>query len=165
MMSSHTAILHNGKIIQYGKTDEVYRKPNHVKAGEYFSDPPMNFLPCSVTDGEAVIAPDFRIPLQAMGVDLVPGRYTLGIRAHHIAVNGSAERSGITVIAMVELAERVGSDTTIRLSHQDLEFVALTQDFKHFELDQRITVSFDPRQIHVFQADSGQVVSTAAEVR
>jgi glycerol transport system ATP-binding protein len=164
MMASHVAILHDGRIIQYEKTDEVYKKPNHVKSGEYFSDPPMNFLPCEVREKDAVVTSDFKIPLQAMNVDLHPGPYVLGIRAHHIAVNNHM-KNGVAVSATVELAEKVGSDTTIHLSHGDLKFIALSQSFKDFALDQKTTVTFDPRQIHVFQNDSGQVVSTAAEVR
>jgi glycerol transport system ATP-binding protein len=164
MMASQVAILHDGKIIQYGKTDEVYKKPNHVKSGEYFSSPPMNFLRCEVNSRDAVVTSDFKIPLQAMDVDLAPGPYTLGIRAHHIAVNGNSRGSAM-LNAKVELAEKVGSDTTIHLSHHNLEFIALSQEFRDFQLDQTIAVSFDPRQIHVFRIDNGQIVSIAAEVR
>jgi glycerol transport system ATP-binding protein len=166
MMASHVAILHDGKIIQYGPTEEVYQKPNHVKSGAYFSDPPMNFLPCEVDNHEAVIASDFRIPLGGLAADIAPGRYVLGIRAHHIAVKEQTnEHGGVTVDATVELAEIVGSDTTMRLRHHDLEFIALSQEFRHFDLDQHVMVSFDPGQIHIFDIEGGQVVRSAAKVR
>jgi glycerol transport system ATP-binding protein len=168
MMASHVAILHDGKIIQYGNTENVYNKPQHVKAGEYFSTPPMNFLPCTVVDSanEAVIAPDFRIPLRSMEVELPPGKYLFGIRGHHITVKADAYgNDSLMIDATVELAERVGSDTTMHLSHDGLEFIALLHDFKQFELDQRVKASFDPRQIHIFEPNSGNIVKNAAEVR
>ncbi|MBC7811996.1 MAG: ABC transporter ATP-binding protein [Burkholderiales bacterium] len=165
MMASEVGILHDGKIIQYGPMESVYKQPNHVKAGEYFSDPPMNFLRCEVSDGEAVITPDFRIPLAMMAADLAPGHYVLGIRAHHITVTSEGGSGGITIDAKVELAEVVGSDITMHLSHHSLEFIALSQEFRTFELDQRVTVSFNPRQIHVFDVDNGRVVSSAPDNR
>jgi glycerol transport system ATP-binding protein len=164
MMASHVGILYDGKIIQYGQMEEVYKKPTHMKCGEYFSDPSMNFLPCEVNGDEAVVTPDFKIPLSAMSVSLPSGRYMLGIRAHHITLQGSSN-GGIELEAKVELAEIVGSDTTMHLSHKNLEFIALSQEFRHFVLDQNVMVSYDPRQIHIFDIETGNVIHNAAEVR
>ena len=166
MMASYVAVLHDGKILQYGPMEEVYKKPNHIKSGEYFSDPPMNFMPCQVQDGKAVVAPDFTIPLQALDANLAPGSYILGIRAHHIALKADRARNGdVAIDALVELSEIVGSDTTMHLSHHDLKFIALSQEFRSFDLDERVMVAFDPAQIHVFNGQSGHVVSHAAGVR
>lgn len=116
-------------------------------------------------DGTAIIAPDFSIPLQAIDADLEPGPYVLGIRAHHIAIKRDRLRNGVTIEALVELSEIVGSDTTMHLSHHDLKFIALSQEFRHFDLDEHVTVSFDPTQIHIFNNQSGDVVSHAAGMR
>lgn len=163
MMASHVAIMHDGDIIQYGKMEDVYRKPNHVKSGQYFSEPPMNFMPCTVDGDIAVVTPDFKIPLTDMGVDLPAGRYTLGIRPHHINTGGA--NGGVRLDAAVSLAEIVGSDVTMHLTHNNLDFIALSREFKHFELDQKVTVSFDPRQIHIFDVNDGKLIESAAEVR
>lgn len=167
MMASHVGILHDGKILQYGKMEDVFLKPLHIKSGEYFSDPPMNFLPCTINDHQAVISDDFKIPLSMMDVSLDSDAYVLGIRAHHIAVKDNSSNGngkGISINARVELAEIVGSDTTMHLSHQNIEFIALTQDFRHFALEEVIHVSFNPRQIHIF-SPSGQLIRNAVEVR
>jgi glycerol transport system ATP-binding protein len=164
MMASHVGILHDGKIIQYGETQAVYHKPNHVKSGEYFSDPPMNFLPCEVINGEAVVAPDFRIPLQLKETELPPGAYILGIRSHHIVLGTESGNSNrVTLETTIELAEIAGSDTTVHLSHHNLEFIALSRELRHFELGERVMVSFDAGHIHIFDADGGQIVRNAAE--
>jgi len=166
MMASHVAILHEGKIIQYGTMSDVYQVPQHIQTGAYFSDPPMNFLPCQVDDGQAVISADFKIPLSAMDANLASGKYVLGLRPHHIKVNiNDSENGGIKLSASVDLAEIVGSDTTLHLSHQEIKFVALSQEFERFDLDQQVTASFDPRQIHIFDAETQHLVMSAAEVR
>jgi glycerol transport system ATP-binding protein len=168
MMATHSAILHAGQIVQYGPTLEVYKKPNHIKAGEYFSDPPMNFLPCQVTDGQAVVADDLRIPLKTMEADIPAGEYILGIRPSRLQVGAQAEGSAdnlVSIFARVDLAEIVGSDTTLHLSHNNLSFIALAQDFLHFDLDELIRVHFNPRQIHIFDAKNGDLILSSAATR
>jgi glycerol transport system ATP-binding protein len=164
-MASHTAILYDGKITQYGPTREVYKKPNHIKSGEYFSDPPMNFFSCKVDGGEAIVTNTLRISLEAMETDIVPGDYVLGIRPHHLSINNGTTTQSVPLAVTVDLAEIVGSDTTLHLSHgHALQFTALVQDFQQFDLGQQITIHFNPRQIHIFDASSHTLVSSAAEV-
>jgi glycerol transport system ATP-binding protein len=167
-MATYTAVLYDGKIIQYGDTRGVYRKPSHRKSGEYFSDPPMNFFACEVQGDIAVISDSFRVPLKAMDVDLKPGSYTLGIRPHHLTTqsDGTLENGDkVAIPARVELSEIVGSDTTLHMEHDGVDFIALTQDFRHFALDEEITVCIDPRLVHVFDSSTGELISSAVEVR
>ena len=42
MIGGNTATLLEGKVIQYGKTLEVYNKPENLISAKVFSDPPMN---------------------------------------------------------------------------------------------------------------------------
>ncbi|MEM6282790.1 MAG: ABC transporter ATP-binding protein [Chloroflexota bacterium] len=167
-MTTHTAVLHGGKIIQYGSTNDVYRRPQHIKSGEYFSEPPMNFFACEVKGQEAVVSSDFRLPLTAMDADLTDGQYTLGVRAHHLSTtpsdNGVAA-SELALDATVELAEIVGSDTTLHVQHGDFEFIALTNDLRHFELDEKIKIYVNPRRVHIFDSKTGDIISVAAEAR
>jgi len=167
-MASHVAIMHDKKIIQYGEMEDVYLRPSHVKSGEYFSDPPMNFFDATVQGETATISENFSIPLTAMDVSVPDGKYVFGIRPHHINVvetEGVATNHGIVMDATVQLAEIVGSDTTLHLIHQGLEFIALSQSVASFDLDQVIRVNFDPRQIHIFDANTQAIVSNAVEVR
>ena len=42
MIGGNTATLLEGKVIQYGKTLDVYNKPENLISAKVFSDPPMN---------------------------------------------------------------------------------------------------------------------------
>jgi glycerol transport system ATP-binding protein len=42
LIGGNTATLHEGKIVQYGKTVEVYNKPKNVISAKVFNDPPIN---------------------------------------------------------------------------------------------------------------------------
>jgi len=162
IMASHVAVLHGGQIVQYGPMWDVYKRPNHIKAGEYFSDPPMNFFPCQVDDGQAVVAPELQIPLASMGADIPSGKYVLGVRPHRLYVGEvpSTVIDPISLSARVDLAEIVGSDTTLHLSHNDLNFIALVQDFLQFDLDAEVMVHMDPKQFYIFDGQSGALVQT-----
>lgn len=169
-MATHSAILYDGKIIQHGQTANVYKRPNHIKSGEYFSDPPMNFFPCTIDGEYAAITDTLKVPLAAMQVDLPNGAYTLGIRPHHIRSGAEAQaedvqRELVPMDASVELSELVGSDVTLHLKKDDISFVALTQEIRQFDLGEAITVYIDPYRVHVFDADTGDLIESAAAVR
>ena len=42
MLSGHTATLNEGRVVQFGKTSSIYRKPGTLESAEVFSDPPIN---------------------------------------------------------------------------------------------------------------------------
>lgn len=171
MMASQVAILDGGKICQHGPIEQTYMQPNHVSSGRYFSSPPMNFLDCHVSDGTATVSDFLHVPLAAMKAELSPGRYTLGIRPHHIHVAPwhepprGAEQAPSTLWAALDLAEVVGSETTMYLSRGDMQLTALVHDIGLHELGSRLELQLDPRFIHVFDPTSGDLVLSAAATR
>ncbi len=163
-MASYTAVLHDGDIIQYGRTRDVYRKPNHRKAGEYFSDPPMNFFPASIQSGKFVVTPDLSIPTDQLEVDLRDGNYTLGVRPHHLTLS-NGDGASVPFDGTVDLAEIVGSETTLHLGSADMHFIVHSQELTRYKLGQQLTVYFHPSKMHIFDADTGDLVASAPEVR
>ncbi len=166
-MASHVAVQYQGKIVQYGPMWDVYQKPNHAKVGEFFSDPPMNFLPCVVDNGVAVVSTDLKIPLKDMDVDLESGQYLLGIRPYHLQLRNenSTANQQIYFPARVRLTEIVGSDTTLHLVHDQLEFISHVPEYLTFGLDEKVTISLDPTQVYIFDANSLELVQSSAQTR
>lgn len=170
-MASHVAILDAGKIIQHGPMEHVYQHPHSIASGRYFSEPPMNFLNCHVNNGTATVAGSLEIPLADMEAELPVGEYTLGIRPHHIQVRSfNAEASGdtmqpATLPATLELAEIVGSDTTMHLTHGPLKLTALIHDIREYEMGTKLELQLEPRFIHVFDPHSGGLILGAAATR
>jgi glycerol transport system ATP-binding protein len=44
MIGGNTATLLEGNVIQYGKTLDVYKKPENLTSAKVFSDPPINIV-------------------------------------------------------------------------------------------------------------------------
>ncbi len=47
-LADRIAIMENGKVVQVGTAQEVYRRPQTVFVASFLGNPPMNLLPCHV---------------------------------------------------------------------------------------------------------------------
>ena len=45
LLGGHTATLHEGRVTQFGPTEDVYRRPADLTTAQVFSDPPINTAP------------------------------------------------------------------------------------------------------------------------
>lgn len=166
-MASHAAILHDGHIVQFGEVRDVYLRPNQVISGQYFSDPPMNFLPAHVDNGVLAMSEQLKIPVDTLQAPLMSGEYIVGIRPHHIEVRHKGEGDNVDDHflrgnAAVELSEIVGSDTTIHLNHHGTNITALSNDVGFFDLGEEVSMFIDSRQMHVFSPSGGLLASAQA---
>ncbi|MEM6428597.1 MAG: ABC transporter ATP-binding protein [Deinococcota bacterium] len=172
-MASHAAILEGGQIIQMGDVRSVYLRPNQIASGRYFSDPPMNFLPATVSGGQLLITEDVHVDVRKLELSLEPGDYVVGIRPHHINVTPTNAdtpphtyegATWMSAAATVTLSEIVGSDTTVHLEHEGVKLTALSQDVGHFHLGEAVTMHLNSDYMHVF-VPSGKLVASAKAVR
>ncbi|MCG8421589.1 MAG: ABC transporter ATP-binding protein [Proteobacteria bacterium] len=49
-------VMNEGKIVQEGSPDELFRRPEHTFVGYFIGTPGMNILPCQLVDGAAMVA-------------------------------------------------------------------------------------------------------------
>ena len=119
LLGGHTATLHEGRITQYGPTSAVYRHPVDLTTARAFSDPPINTAPVVKRGGRFELGALASWPVPGPLAGLPDGRYTLGLRPHHVRLEtaaGSAE--GVPVAGRVSIAEISGSESVI---HFDLD--------------------------------------------
>jgi glycerol transport system ATP-binding protein len=58
-----TTILHEGRVVQSGKTAEVYHRPQQMLAAELFSEPAINLVPGRISGTEVSFADCVHFPL------------------------------------------------------------------------------------------------------
>lgn len=166
MMASHVAVLADGAIVQYGRTEEVYRNPSNAEVGLRFSDPPMNLLPCRVEEGYVTVSETLRLPLEDLPP---PGPYLCGLYPHHVRLAAAGEAGsdggdggdGVRFDAELEFAEVVGSDVTVRLTHEDHTLIAVTHDIRHYDLGEAVSLRVRPRSVYLFDEQDGHLVRPA----
>jgi glycerol transport system ATP-binding protein len=151
-LGGHTAVLHEGRLLQQGKTLDVFHRPNSIQTARTFSDPPINLIDATVdADGLAHIAGGLAIPLtpaQRVGND---AKIVLGLRAHslRLAAQG-ADDFGID--AVVDLSEISGSETYVHLHRDAIALVAQLTGVHTFEPDSACRVYCRPGELFVFDA-------------
>lgn len=158
LLGGYTAVLDEGRLLQYGPTAEVFHAPNSLRVARAFSDPPMNLIPATpLAQGVRLQGVcDLAIPLPAGGA---AGALTVGVRASALRVH--ARPGDVSVSGVVELAEISGSDTFVHAHTPWGELVAQLTGVHYFELGTSITLHLDPAQAYVFGADERLVWAPA----
>jgi glycerol transport system ATP-binding protein len=123
LLGGYTAVLHEGELLQYGPTAEVFRRPKSIRVARAFSDPPINLIAGS--DGT-----------------------TIGIRAGMLRLQGRDR--DLVLRGTVELAEISGSDTFVHAATPVGELVAQLTGVHVLKLGEALTLHYDPSQALVF---------------
>jgi glycerol transport system ATP-binding protein len=161
-LSDAVGFIHQGRILQYGRVDEVYHNPATVEVGSYFSHPGMNIFECKLekdANGVWLQATDeLKFNVSHLHEILSDPSYLVGIRAHFLSTDKS-NGSTIPFKALVELDEVVGSNTELHLKHQHIRLVALLDGVDRFELGIEITAYLNPERLFVFDATTKKLIT------
>jgi glycerol transport system ATP-binding protein len=158
LLGGWTAVLDQGRLLQYGPTPEVFHRPASLEVARAFSDPPMNLVAARASDGGVALPGGFSLALPLPGV--VPGSpITVGVRAGHLAVSGAD--GDLCVPATVELAEISGSDSYVHASSPLGPLVAQLAGVHRFALGDRLALRVSAERCHVF-GDDGRLLRAPA---
>lgn len=160
-MSTHVAYFQEGRLFQYGPLEEVYRYPEYVDVGAYFSYPTMNIMEATVISDQGKtflgISDEIKIDITQYRDSLDAQKYLVGIRAYNLYTR-QISQGLIPFTATVEIAEELGSDTELHLRHQDIVFVVLVQEVARFSSGTQMTVYLDPSRLFLFDAETRRLV-------
>ena len=131
MLGGHTATLHEGRIVQYGVTAEIFRKPNTLQSARVFSDPPINTARVQKQGDTFVLADDISWPVAEQYASMADGSYTIGIRPHHVTL-GKYSDDSILVSGQIQVAEISGSESIIHVDLMGNSWVSESQGVHPF---------------------------------
>jgi glycerol transport system ATP-binding protein len=159
LLGGYTAVMDRGRLLQYGPTAEVFRRPRSIRVASAFSDPPMNLIEARVAAGGVQLAGG---PTLAMALpEGTAGRLTLGVRAGALRV--TPQGGEIALPGQVELAEISGSDTFVHVATAIGELVVQLNGVHHFELGNPITLHLLPSLAYLFDAQGDLLVAPASK--
>ena len=161
LLGGNTACLGQGRLIQFGRTPEVYRRPLDLRAAETFSDPPLNVVGLVMAGAQVRLAGGEPGPAAGLLAGLPDGAYRIGIRAHdlHLAAPGA---DALTIRGTVDVTEITGSESYIHVHAGDLRWVALAPGVHEIEPGTPIAVHADPARLLVF-AEDGHLAAAPAD--
>jgi glycerol transport system ATP-binding protein len=123
MIGGNTATLLEGKVIQYGKTLDVYSKPENLTSAKVFSDPPMNIAEINKS-GEIFKIDNNNVEWKS-NLKIKDGKYKIGIRPHNITTYKEGSNS-VEINGKVLISELSGSESLIHFTNGKLNWVSLS---------------------------------------
>ena len=160
LLGGNTATLWEGRVTQFGRTPDVYRRPVDATTARVFSDPPMNFLQVSKTGDKLMFGDGQVAPAMGKLAELRDGRYMAGFRPNHLEI-GQHTADAMTFTAQLSVTELTGSETFVHLDHHGERWVGLIHGVHDLELGADLDVYLDPSHVYVFGED-GALVAPAA---
>jgi glycerol transport system ATP-binding protein len=133
LLGGHTALLHEGRVVQYGPTSEIYRRPDSLLAAQVFSDPPINTADITKRGEKIVMTGGLEWDIGARLGRIPDGPYTIGIRPHHIepqATNGHA----VPITGKVLVTEISGSESVVHFELAGHTWVSQSHGVHRFEV-------------------------------
>jgi glycerol transport system ATP-binding protein len=158
LLGGHTAALHEGRVVDFGPTSEIYRHPANLTSAIVFSEPPMNLASVVCKEGRIVMNEDVA---WAAPKQLPPGTYTIGIRPHHVSPVRH-DKSAIAVDATVKVAELSGSESIIHFDAYGNSWVSLSHGVHPFDTGARATLYADVSHCMYFD-EAGKLIDLASD--
>ena len=160
MLGGNIVVIDEGRILQTGPTPEVYHNPKTTKVAEVFSDPPINYITCTVQEGTAYMAQDVKIPLEGHLSGLSDGNYTFGIRSNHFFLSRNGKED-VEIRTKVELAEINGSETFIHVTYDSSSLVVQEDGVHPHRMGTEVFIYVNPSNFFVFD-EAGVLVASPA---
>ena len=124
LMGGNTATLMEGKIIQYGKTIDVYNRPANLISARVFSDPPINISSIKKI-GDTFSLINDSVKWKSSSVKIKDGNYKVGIRPHNITTYKEG-RNSVEIKGKVLISELSGSESLIHFRNSNFDWVSLS---------------------------------------
>ena len=150
LLGGYTAVMKEGRVLQYGPTLEVFRQPQSLDVARAFSDPPINVLQATPQAGAWRL--DNGSLLKLENTDPA-APVQLGLRA--TALRTEQRPADLSMPGRVQLAEISGTDTFVHLDCGGLELVLQKTGVHGFDIGQAMNVFIDPQDAYVFDAAGG----------
>jgi len=157
LLGGRTAAMHEGSVVDFGPTSEIYRNPVNLTSAKVLSEPPINTADVEKHAGRLVMNEQVS---WAAPENLPDGRYTIGLRPHHVL----PVRKGSNPVAIsgrVKVAELSGSESIIHFDAYDNPWVSLSHGVHPFGTGEQAELYADMSKCMFFDA-TGQLVDLSS---
>ncbi|MBI5880442.1 MAG: ABC transporter ATP-binding protein [Chloroflexi bacterium] len=165
ILSDYIAVMRDGMLVQYGQTEEIYRRPLHHYVATFLGKPRM-----SIVDGHlasdpasgivAFKAEDLSLSWPRSGGASLPAAFNapamLGIRAEDVKLVSAAGEAPDVFAGEVSLLEPLGSDTYVELVRGPHNITVRVEPDRRLKVGEQIAVQLPRAKLHFFHAESGE---------
>ena len=159
-MGDRVAVMKLGELQQVDTPLNLYDKPANLFVAGFIGSPQMNLLEATAVEGKAQIG-KYHVPVDPASEQKMSGNITVGVRPEAWRLV-SAEEGGLPI--KVTVVEELGADGFV-YGNSDVEgvpgnvIVRVSQARDSVHKGDTIHVTTDPKNVHVFDTDSGERIS------
>jgi len=174
-LGDRIAVMNDGKLLQLGTPDEIYRNPQNLFVAGFIGSPPMNLLR-GVSVGGQVRAGDLHF--QMSGVP--DGEVVVGLRPEALSIRRGGDATSVPV--RVDVVEALGHELVMHGSLAGQRAAAQTDEEtglapldesratlivrlgarEPITVGDTIELAFAEQDVHIFDATTGDVVQTGS---
>jgi len=159
-LADRIVIINEGGIEQIGTPKEIYHTPATSFVAGFIGSPQANLLSGIVTGGGTLFREDggaeFRFPRPLLSGE-GDRRAVLGVRPEDIAIGGDTAESTVDVV------EELGSHRLLYCRCGNAPITVVDDSDTEREPKDRLSLLLPPDKVHLFDADSGHVLSRPSE--
>ena len=156
LLGGNTATLSEGRITQFGRTIDVFRRPDDLITAQTFSDPPLNTIALAKFGKAFQLEGGVAMTVPPHLADFADGTYTIGFQPHHVETT-RAHPDEIALKATVTATEITGSESFVHLSFADARWTMLAHGIHVYAPDEVIEIFIDPRNLMIFDASGNSI--------
>ena len=156
LLGGSTAAMHQGRIVEFGPSGEIYRNPKELVAAQVFSEPPMNSIGVNKVGGEFILGDGARWKANGRTSHLEDGSYIVGIRPHFVSPTASTAET-VEINGRVLITELSGSESVIHFNHAGETWVSQAHGIHAMEVGDDATFHFDAGRCLYFSPDGRRV--------
>jgi len=155
LIGGNTATLMKGKVVEYGKTIDVYNKPKNLISAGVFSDPPINISDVKKSGDTFSLSKD-SVKWNAKNINLKDGKYKVGIRPHNITTYKEGNNS-VEIKGKVLISELSGSESLIHFKNANLNWVSLSNGIHQMNVGQEAKLYMNVDEFMYFDQNNNLV--------
>jgi multiple sugar transport system ATP-binding protein len=164
-LGDRVVVMKDGLIQQQGEPLELYDHPANKYVAGFIGSPAMNFAQVTIEAvGDALFAvnPAMRIRIpEALRARLAPytGKpVTLGVRPENLGMATSAHSPDVTLSAVVEVSEQLGSEVILDVKCAGAGMVASVEPSVRVKAGEAIALALDPAGLRFFDAQTERAI-------
>ncbi|MFQ1699486.1 ABC transporter ATP-binding protein [Loktanella agnita] len=156
LLGGTTALMHDGNVVQFGPTAEIYRQPKNLTAAKVFSDPPINVANVTKAGKTLIMGDSARWDYAALK-EAPDGDYQLAVRPHHVTPKPTRKNT-VALKGRVLVTELSGSESSAHFAMSDANWVSLSHGVHPYQIGADHPFYLDPSACMLFDKD-GQMIA------
>ncbi|MFV2038461.1 MAG: ABC transporter ATP-binding protein, partial [Paracoccaceae bacterium] len=157
LLGGKTALIHHGRLAQFGATAEIYRAPVDLTSVRVFSDPPINMAPVRKQGDRVRLSETVDWSVTGAAAVLADGDYTLAVRPGHVSPDDISGQT-VRISGKVQITELSGSESVAQFMVGNNIWVSQTSGALSYQVGETRDFFIDKAHCFYFAPD-GQLAA------